>query len=222
MFDKLKKLLESGVSAINPFDNERPAGKNPAAAILAQPTRQSTYSLTAPHVAGAMAVENAADELGYTEPFRRLVQGTLPRVVESSTMGAAGTFHPDSNEIRLNPDSTDVRTVTHEGLHAAYQQKSPGQRQEFLNVANNALGAEKKGVNQRLSHRLYGGQKPLTEVHSFLAENTRPGSPAANYYKQYYSAKNQFIPEMRAGMIRRAVGNPYERKFTPQFSDWME
>lgn len=143
----------------------------------------------ASHVRGTLAVQNAADRQGYQPWFRALVQGTNPTVGNiSGGMGSGGDYQPWLNQIQLKPNQLDPYTITHEGLHAAFARKSPQAQQAFAQVAQQANPIQRNALNSpmQLGSALYGGQQPLTEVHSFLPQFGQ-NSPTQSYYNHYFT-----------------------------------
>lgn len=178
-----------------------------------------------PHVWGTLAVQNAADQQGYQPWFRNLVQGTNPTVGNIvGGQGVGADYLPGVNQIELRPNQLDPYTITHEGLHAAFQRKSQGAQDAFAKIAQLATPTQQMLLNSRgqLGNAIYEGQRPLTEVHSYLPQ-AGEGSPTQSYYNHYFTNPRfstgpnpKYAIANATGFNTRAPGRPIP---TPQFSD---
>lgn len=132
------------------------------------------------------------------------------------------TSNPSDNHITLKANQLDPYTVTHEGLHAAFQAKTPQQQQAFAQVAQQATPAQNNVLNSdtQLGNQIYRGTRPLTEVHSFLPQFGK-NSPTNDYYKQYFGNPDFYTQNRREYQLAHGANLP-RRDQTPKFSDWME
>lgn len=186
-----------------------------------------------PRVWGALAAENVADQQGFTPSFRSIVLGAKP-IVDPGTSGltnksAGGEYHPDTNQIHLRSDNIDPYTITHEGLHAAYQRKTPQAQASFMNgVAPTATPNQQHLIDLNLESPLYSSANNAaaggntfnrdTEVHSYLPMMGTQSPAQKKYYGNYFSNPNFFQEMNTKYKLRDLILPPHQ----PQFSDWQD
>jgi hypothetical protein len=198
----------------------------------AAPSPQNTPTSVG-RVWGTAVANNAANEQQFSPMFKNIVMSAKPYVGMGNSAlslpGAGGEYHPDTNQIFLRSQQLDPYTVTHEGLHAAYQRKTPQAQQGFFDqVASTATQQQQKMVDHFLDLPLYTAANNAaahgdtystdTEIHSFLPMFGSP-TPAQKQYYQHYFTNPDFFSESAA----RTKINPtvFPRRRSPQFSDWM-
>jgi hypothetical protein len=189
---------------------------------------------------GTLATENAANKQGWSSMLRNIVRGTNPFVeskispldtnggiregLPTSNSDAGGAYIPGLNRISLKSTQLDPYTVTHEGLHAAYDRKTPEAQQQFMDrVASTATPGQRRIIGKTLNNPLYdktadgGGYYRDTEVHSYLPEYGLESPEQKQYYGHYFSNPD-FHQEGRARRTLQDIISPVRSKF----SDWMD
>ena len=187
--------------------------------------------LDAQHAFGTLVTQNTADQQGYSPSFRSLVQRTNPAVYQpggfDGPQGSAGYYQPQGNRIALRSNAVDPYTITHEGLHAAYQGETPQQHQAFAQLISKATPQQLKRLNGNfgIGNELYKqgtADSLLNETHSFLPMYNQGGqSPAlSDYYKQYFSNPQFYDKNLRTKYkIAQSIGG-YPQRTPNQFDSW--
>jgi hypothetical protein len=179
-------------------------------------------------IQGTAAASNASGLQNWTDMFKNIVMGAHPYVGQSNqptsiqmARGAGGEYLPELNQIVLKGDQLDPYTVTHEGLHAAFQRKTPQAQAGFYQLAQTASPLQQQVLNspRQLGSPIYHGRKPLTEVHSYLPQFSSSTSPQlAHYYNNYFTDPNFRQQQNARHDINMAINPPP----VGQFSDWMD
>lgn len=215
------------------------------------PTAQSPTNLG--NVYGTLVAQNVANQQKFTPMFRNIVQGANPVVTggifggqlasnPGMSNGAGGDYLPNTNQIELKANQLDPYTVTHEGLHAAYNSKTPNAQQLFQQLLSQATPDQQSRVSNILASPIYAGARAAaaqgspysinTEQHSYLPLfNQANQAPAlAAYYQHYFGnpvfglgvqqqeQNGKYTIADKTGFNTEKPGYPLPR---PQFSDWM-
>lgn len=193
-------------------------GINPLNNPLSNPTSVG-------RVWGTAVASNVADEQGYTPQFRKTVMGANPYVGSSLEQGVGGKYTPASNQISLRSQQLDPYTVTHEGLHAAYDTKSQRGKDAIDQLLELATTNQREGVSSNLKNTIYNGISPddvRDESHSYLPYYNQYGEDpkVTAYYKHYFSNPNFNKGGETAYKVGVASGIKKGRK--AQFSDYKD
>lgn len=205
-----------------------------------RPVQRGTSPTDLGRVWGTLVTQNAADKQQWTPMIRNIVQATNPVVQSKLTPGGndiprlqgpsdtshiaqgGGAYWPDINRITLNSNQTDPYTVTHEGLHAAFERKTPQAQQGFQQLYDNkASTTNKRIVDDRLGNDLYGGQRPLTEVHSYAPQYKQFVDPALQKYYSHYFSNGQFGNNQGQSNLLGLLYDMYHRSAN-KFDDWRD
>lgn len=160
---------------------------------------------------GNLAVQNAARQQQYNPNFLKLLMNTNPIVDDRKVMfRAAAQYDPSTNQTAYTRAGMRPSTVTHEGLHAAWQQ-NPQVRQQFRAVQFNP--GTQNILNKITSSGVYKGLAPddqLNEMHSFGSERIgQRQNPSANqYYKQYFSKQPKPVMEDKSRRLYLNFNGP--------------
>ena len=137
--------------------------------------------------------------------------GTNPIVDDRKVMfGAAAHYDPSNNQTVYTRGGIKPNTVTHEGLHAAWQQ-NPNIRKQFQAVQFNP--GTQNILNKITSSGLYERLSPddrLNEMHSFGSERLGPrqNSSANQYYRQYFSQPAKPVMEEKSRRLYLNFNGP--------------
>ena len=178
-------------------------------------TAQAHLPTSLGNVFGTLVAQNTADKQNYSQMFRNLVQGANPTVtggifggqLGNNNASAGGDYNPEANQIELKANQLDPYTVTHEGLHAAFNRKTPQAQAQFQQLAQQSLNPNvRKMIGNTLATPLYGNKQGVnnisqlpfqyaTEVHSYAPQVGAVNGPQLNQYYQHYFGNPNFYQE---------------------------
>jgi hypothetical protein len=170
-------------------------------------------------------VDQASQIFGFMPKFKEIINAAQPQVPPNSENGldsggglknvpAAGLYYPgratnytNNQAIKLaSPAANDPSVVTHEALHAAWQQE-PDTRTQFAKAFNTSVSPKiKEYLDLRLrNYTDYKGKKSLdnfnklspsiqTEVHSYLSEFPFFHSGSPSFHGPSASSKREPLP----------------------------
>lgn len=183
-----------------------------------QVTSPQNNPLSVGRVWGAAVANNAAQQQQFTEPFKNTVMNARPFVGQGNSAlsmpSSGGEFDPRTNQISLRSDQLSPYTVTHEGLHAAFERKSPIGQLRFQALANKEPSLNRVNDYMDTKPELYQGQHPVTEQHSYLPLQDDLSPQVQQYYKHFFGNSNFWQPETTQYQIKRKT--TYRQ---PRFSD---